>query len=140
MASASFYISAILLALAVAAVSGYKEELRKTIASCQNGKEVTDDEIEEFMKPLIPETQEEKCLVACVFKQFNVINGGSFDKRLALAVAKDLLKSEPEKVKKIESVINHCGDDIPTKMDNECDLAHEIMQCYVKWEKEVGMI
>nr|AXB87332.1 odorant-binding protein 17 [Tropidothorax elegans] len=136
------YVFAVVLVLCTALpkINGYKEELKKTIASCQDGREVTDDEIEEFVKPLIPQTQEEKCLMACVFRTFNVISDGTFDKRIALAVSKDLLKSDPEKVKKITAVIDHCGDDIPKKMGNDCDLAFEIMQCYVKWEKEVGMI
>nr|SAJ59039.1 putative odorant-binding protein [Triatoma brasiliensis] len=137
------YLKTVLYTLAVlyvALVSGYKEELRATMKSCKNGQDVTDAEIEEFMKPLIPTTDEEKCLMACVFKAFNVIDNGHYDPKLALAVAQDLLKSEPEKVQKIKNVIDHCGDDIPKQMDNECELASEIMQCVAKYEREVGIL
>ncbi|CAH1389323.1 unnamed protein product [Nezara viridula] len=120
-------------------VTAYREELKRTISGCQNGAEVTDEELEEFEKPLIPKNNEEKCLMACVFKSFGVIVDGVFDPKLALAVAKDLLKSDPEKVKKITAVVEHCGDDIPKKMENDCELAGEIMKCYVKYEKEVGL-
>nr|SAJ59038.1 putative pseudogene odorant-binding protein [Triatoma brasiliensis] len=57
-----------LAVLYVTLVSGYKEELRATMKSCKNGQDVTDAEIEEFMKPLIPTIDEEKCLMACVFQ------------------------------------------------------------------------
>uniref|UniRef100_R4G8H8 Putative pbp/gobp family n=1 Tax=Rhodnius prolixus TaxID=13249 RepID=R4G8H8_RHOPR len=128
-----------LTVLFLALVSGYKEELRATMKSCKNGQDVTDAEIEEFMKPLIPKTDEEKCLMACVFKAFNVIDNGHYDPKIALAVASDLMKNEPEKLQKIKNIIDHCGDDVPRKMDNECELASEIMQCVVKYEREVGI-
>ncbi|XP_014247133.1 general odorant-binding protein 28a-like [Cimex lectularius] len=128
-----------ILTLCVIAASAYKEELRKTMQGCKNGQEVTDAELEEFLKPLIPTTTDEKCLMACVFKAFNVIINGTYDPRLALAVSQDLMKDDPEKVKKIKDIIEHCGDDVPKKMDNECDLAGEIMQCVVKYEKAMGL-
>ncbi|KAK9512414.1 hypothetical protein O3M35_000851 [Rhynocoris fuscipes] len=105
--------------------------------NCKNGQEVTDAELEEFLKPMIPKTKDEKCLMACVMKNFGLIDNGHYDSKIAFAVLKDLLKNEPEKIQLVKSVIDHCGDDIPKKMDDECELAAAIMGCHEKYEREV---
>nr|AMQ76477.1 odorant-binding protein 24 [Apolygus lucorum] len=122
-----------ILAIAITHVCAYQEQLKETIKQCQDGREVTDDEVEEFTKPLVPKNQEERCLVACVFKEYKVIIDGHFDPVNALNVAKMVYKDYPEKWKRIKDVIDHCGEDIPTHNDNECDLAGDIMNCEVKY-------
>nr|ARO46436.1 odorant binding protein 7 [Pachypeltis micranthus] len=126
-------------AIGVACVCGFQDQLKSVIKDCQGGKEVTNEELDEFIKPLIPKTEEEKCLMACVFRTYNIINNGHYDPVLAYGVLKDVLKDFPEKLSKIKEVIDHCGDDVPQHMDNECDLASEIMQCEVKYQKAMGL-
>nr|AHJ81244.1 odorant binding protein 12 [Adelphocoris suturalis] len=111
----------------------YQKFLKETIKKCQKGKNVTDDEVEEFTKPLVPKNEKERCLVACLFKEYKVIIDGLFVPFNALNVAKVVYKDYPDKVERIKDVLDHCGEDIPSHNDNECDLAGDIMKCEVKY-------
>nr|ANA10229.1 odorant-binding protein 3 [Adelphocoris suturalis] len=119
-------------------VSAYQEVLKATISDCKGGKEVSQEELDEFIKPLIPQTREEKCLMACVFTAYNVIVEGHFDPKLAYGVAKNILHENPEKLKHIKETLDYCGHEIPTKMDDECELASEVMACRNKYNKDHG--
>nr|ARJ35774.1 odorant binding protein 9 [Cyrtorhinus lividipennis] len=125
-------------AIGFVCVSAYREALKDVIKDCQGGKEVTEDELDEFTKPLVPKNEEERCLMACVMKTYNIINDGHFDHKLAFGIMKGILKDHPEKLERIKAVMEHCGEDVPKHMDNECDLAGEIMQCEVKYQQAMG--
>ncbi|KAF6213684.1 hypothetical protein GE061_011406 [Apolygus lucorum] len=126
-------------AIGAACVCAYQDQLKQTIKDCQGGKEVTDEELEEFTKPLIPKNEEERCIMACVMRTYNIINNGHYDPKIAFGIIKGILKDHPEKLDRIKEVMDHCGEDVPQHMDNECDLAGEIMQCEVKYQKAMGL-
>ncbi|BES91949.1 odorant Hypothetical protein protein [Nesidiocoris tenuis] len=128
----------IFAAIGFACVSAFRDQLKETIKDCQGGKEVTEEEMDEFIKPLIPKNEEERCIMACVMRKYNIINNGHYDPKLAFGILKETLKDHPEKLARLKEVMDHCGDDVPQHMDNECDLAGEIMQCEVKYQKAMG--
>nr|AXU25080.1 odorant-binding protein 15 [Cyrtorhinus lividipennis] len=119
-------------------VAAYQDVLKATLVDCKNGTAVTDEEVEEFAKPLIPKNEEERCLMACVFRAYNVIVDGKFDVKLAYAVSKNILHQEPEKLKHVKETLDYCGHEIPTSMDNDCDLAGKMMECRAKYNKDHG--
>ncbi|XP_024084571.1 uncharacterized protein LOC106665154, partial [Cimex lectularius] len=123
--------------LFILSVFGSREDVRATLQICKKGLDVSDEELEAFIKPAVPKTDYEKCLWACTLKAYNIIKEGKYDPDMALDVARDMLKNRPEGLKKIENFINYTRQEVE-EMDDECELASEIVHCYGKYEKFVS--
>ncbi|KAL1138514.1 hypothetical protein AAG570_008577 [Ranatra chinensis] len=92
-------------------VADMRDDIINKMNACKKSGKVTDDEFEEFMKPLVPKNNDEKCLMACVMKEYKIIENGAYNPTIAALMSEEIFKNDPVMAGKAKEVSNKCNDE-----------------------------
>ncbi|KAL1138508.1 hypothetical protein AAG570_008571 [Ranatra chinensis] len=106
----------------------YKQRVQTALATCNNEAKLEKEVILKILtEEELPANQNEKCFIACVMKDLGMIVDGQLD-------AEETKKQNREKYTgddliKADNTVQKCADSIPKDLEDECELAFQLMKC-----------
>ncbi|KAL1138509.1 hypothetical protein AAG570_008572 [Ranatra chinensis] len=106
----------------------YKQRVQTALATCNNEAKLEKEVILKILtEEELPANQNEKCFIACVMKDLGMIVDGQFD-------AEETKRQNREKYTgddliKADNTVQKCTDSIPKDLEDECELAFQLMKC-----------
>ncbi|XP_017129926.1 general odorant-binding protein 19d [Drosophila elegans] len=115
-----------------------REHATQLANECKAETGATDEDVEQLMKHVAPESHEAKCLRACVLKKFQIMDeAGKVNKENAVQMVKAMSKHDAEKEDAPADVVAKC-EGIETPPDH-CDAAAAFEDCIYEQIKEHGL-
>ncbi|KAL1138510.1 hypothetical protein AAG570_008573 [Ranatra chinensis] len=106
----------------------YKQRVQTALATCNNEAKLEKEVILKILtEEELPANQNEKCFTACVMKDLGMIADGQLD-------AEETKRQNREKYTgddliKADNTVQKCTDSTPKDLEDECELAFQLMKC-----------
>ncbi|XP_024084565.1 general odorant-binding protein 19d-like [Cimex lectularius] len=127
------------LYVAVATIGAISVPFSKEMAvlECKSHFAVTKNDVELIRNRRMPESQEGKCMMACVMKKMKIMNKhGQFDLPRVKKWMRNTYKGDTAKLTKATMIADECAKELMTATAlDECDMAVQIMNCTKKKAK-----
>ncbi|EDS30813.1 Odorant-binding protein 56e [Culex quinquefasciatus] len=103
-----------------------KRMLKLAAGNCKSSEGATDADVDNLAEGRLPETQVQKCLYACLQKQFGISDGKKFSKQGFLKRSNVLVGSGDANKRKAQEIADECDG---TANDDRCQLGADIAKC-----------
>ncbi|XP_064539776.1 general odorant-binding protein 19d [Drosophila montana] len=115
-----------------------KEHAHEVAQECKTETGATDEDVEHMMKHEPAESQESKCLRACMLKKFEIMDdAGKLSKEHALELVKIMSKDDADKEAAGADIVDKCeAIEVP---EDHCDAAVAYESCIVEHMREHGL-
>ncbi|XP_035776018.1 general odorant-binding protein 19d-like [Anopheles albimanus] len=117
-------------------VSEAKEMLRGLAAECKQKEGASDDDVENFVNDVMPDSRTQKCLAGCMQEQFGVSDGKAFQPDGFVELSKMLMKGDEKKMVLAKEIAADCKD---VAHEDRCELAVLIMNCLKESAEKHGI-
>lgn len=105
--------------------------------NCKTKVGATDADVQILMDHKLPDNHAGLCLLECLLTRGNMMKNGKFNRKGFMSAASPPMKSNPEKMRKLNAMVDECEKDI-AKAADECETAKTIVQCTSRKGKDFG--
>ncbi|XP_026482317.1 general odorant-binding protein 56d-like [Ctenocephalides felis] len=129
-------LSVIVLSVQGETLSKEKAEdlLHQQIEDCAKELNASKDDVDKLFKLKVPESDEGKCVVKCVYEKVGWMKNGTYDAKAKLDSFKKIHEKNTKLMENYTKMIEDC--ESSAKGGNECDIAKNVMDCEIKIAKE----
>ncbi|KAK7794367.1 hypothetical protein R5R35_011650 [Gryllus longicercus] len=139
-AAAAALAAALLFAAALqVTVAEVPEKLKEIAAKCRGEHPISDDELNGLKSLTIPETDEGKCFLGCMFEEMGLLVDGKFSQENAVKLMKEKLEEKPDEIEKHMQLIEKCNDEVASH-DNKCETGPKLLECFKTFAPGFGIV
>ncbi|XP_023722795.1 uncharacterized protein LOC111872824 isoform X2 [Cryptotermes secundus] len=114
----------------------------KNIIFCKKEHNATRDDYDAIRKSRVPQTDEGKCFMACIFEKFHVTRGGKYSADSFAKVVIELYKDELQKRERALEMVQDCGiqSDEWGGTAEKCSYPAKVMECIASYTSRIPIV